>query len=67
MFDITLERPRGDGDAELVEFENAQKLVNVPELDKAVVTDEAGESEKVPCASIVSVVPTDESPDSDAN
>lgn len=69
MLDITLERPGpiGDDEPTLVEFEAAQKLTNVPQLGHAMVTTADGEQEKVPCATVVSVEPTDESSDDEAN
>lgn len=62
MFDITLERdgPIGDDEDALVTFEGAKKLMNVPQIGHAMVTTADGEQEKVPCATVVSVEPTEE-------
>lgn len=63
MFDVTIERPTGTGDADekkLVTIENAVGLKNVPAIGKAIVEKDDEDNEKVPCATVVAVTPTEE-------
>jgi len=59
---VKLECPTGTGDLDLKTFEEVEKVMNVPTTDYVRLTMTNGDREKVPCATVVSVVPTDESP-----
>lgn len=54
-FDVTLERDRGDGETELVTFEDATDLLNPSVTSHAMVTRADGEREKVPQATVISI------------